>query len=240
MAKLFRPVSAIVPIALATIMLGAPPGQSAEPARTAAQNVSEWRDAVARARREQSTLPPTGDVHESIRRLVEIDEVARQYLWLADDMRLSEAERLNASRSIGEQLHEVDGENTRRLLPLIPKEGWFSLRRYGAQTAHGAWLIVQHSPDRDLRARVLKAMERLVRRADADPHDYALLFDRVRTGAGQPQRFGTQATCRVAADAVRTLAPLERPQEVDRLRASIGWGVSLAETKGDLQIGRPC
>jgi hypothetical protein len=183
--------------------------------------------------------PPTTP-QETLRRLVELDEMGRQYLWLADDSALPEAERLLASRAIGERLSSLDARNTRDLMRLIPKTGWFRLSRDGEQVAHGAWLIVQHSPSNALREQVLRAMTPLLKLGEADPHDYALLYDRVDVQSGRPQFFGTQATCAVRQDARKELAPIDGPSQVDRRRREIGWGVTLAETKGDLQIGGPC
>jgi hypothetical protein len=207
---------------------------------SAAAKVAAWQAAVDKAVADEGKVAPAATLAEKIQRLVVLDEVGRQYLWLWSDPRLPQSERLVALEEIGARLSRLDAANTAALLPLIPRESWFSTKRDGPQIAHGAWLIVQHSPDDALRKRVLAAMEPLLRRGEADPHDYALLYDRVLVHAGSPQRYGTQAVCRPPVGAVNTLAPIEDAAGVDRRRAAIGWGVTLAETMGDLEIGKPC
>ena len=63
-------------------------------------------------------------------------------------------------------------------------------------------------------------MEPLVAAGQAQPSDFAYLTDRVRTGRGEPQRYGTQFA--TGLDGVMRPAELEDPARVDQLRASVG------------------
>ena len=62
-------------------------------------------------------------------------------------------------------------------------------------------------------------LEGLHPQGETSPGNFAYLFDRVALSEGRPQRYGTQGEC-VAGE--WTTKPIERPEEVDRLRAGVG------------------
>ncbi|WP_409530288.1 DUF6624 domain-containing protein [Sphingomonas sp.] len=102
---------------------------------------------------------------------------------------------------------------------------------------HGAWLIAQHSPQDDFREYALGKMATLLKSAEVDAKDYALMVDRVRVHKGLPQIYGSQARC---LDGHTALYPLLKQEAANHERDSIGWAQTLEETKGDLEIGKPC
>jgi hypothetical protein len=98
-------------------------------------------------------------------------------------------------------------------------------------------LIAQHSPDDEFREYALKMMAYRIKSGEIDARDYALTFDRVQVHKGLPQRYGSQARCSAGR---RVLAPLETEDAVNEERERIGWAQTIEETKGDLEIGKPC
>lgn len=217
--------------ALALLALAVAPMQDTAVAR----HVAEWEAALAEVERAPQPEHPT--LAQKIARLVALDEITRQQMWRADDPALTPDQQRALSLAIGPRMVEIDAANTAALKALLPADGWFRNRRDGRQVTHGAWLIVQHSPDQAFRTRILGAMGDRLAAGDVDAMDFALTTDRVVVRQGGLQVFGSQAGCIKGRLAI---LPLADPEGVDARRAAIGWAKSFAETKGDLEIGKPC
>ena len=218
------------------IMLLAVPVVLIQPAPDrAAEAIAAWQAAVDPVLGE--TLPADATLAQRIARLVALDEITRQNLWRAWDPRLTPAEQMAAGQEIGMRMSAIDRANTEALKLLLPADGWFRNSREGRMVTHGAWLIAQHSPDNAFRAQVLAAMRSRVGNGDVDAMDFALISDRVARNRGEPQIYGSQARC---VDGFTAIQPMIDPANVDARRAAIGWSKSFAETKGDLEIGKPC
>jgi len=200
-----------------------------------ARHAAEWEAAVAEVEAQPQPEHPT--LAQKIARLVALDEITRQQMWRTDDPALSTAQQVALSARIGPRMIAIDTANTAALKALLPADGWFRNRRDGRQVTHGAWLIVQHSQDNLFRTRILGAMGDRLAEGDVDAMDFALTTDRVLVHQGGLQVFGSQAGC---VGGRLTILPMADPDKVDARRAAIGWAKTLAETKGDLEIGKPC
>lgn len=119
-----------------------------------------------------------------------------------------------------EQMHQVDQKNTRFLKHLIAKHGWIDATRFGQNAANAAFLIVQHSGDLSLMLTALPLIEKDVKAKLLDGGSYALLYDRIRTMQGQPQRFGSQIGKK--GEGEWFLFSLEDPDRVDEWRKELG------------------
>jgi hypothetical protein len=135
------------------------------------------------------------------------------------------------------EISTIDAENTAALKAAMPATGWFAPTSDAPDLPSHAWLIAQHSPDRDLQREVLARIKPLLRTGLVRARDYALLYDRLQLFAGLPQRFASQAACR---GGTWQLERLEDRTEVDRLRTAIGWSETLSETQERLRVGAPC
>jgi hypothetical protein len=197
--------------------------------------VRDWEATVAEVAAQPQPERPT--LAQRIARLVALDEVTRQNMWRADDPALTPDQQRTVGIAIGTRMNEIDAANTAALKTLLPADGWFRNRRDGRQVTHGAWLIAQHSPDDAFRATVLDAMGGRLAEGDVDAMDFALTSDRVAVHRGEKQLYGSQAGC---LGGRLTILPTVDPDQVDARRARIGWAKTLAETKGDLEIGKPC
>jgi len=80
-----------------------------------------------------------------------------------------------------------------RIQQIVAEYGWPGKALVGEDGAHAAWLIVQHS-DEDLffQKRCLELMRLAFKADEVTAHDLAYLTDRVLTGEGLPQMYGTQ------------------------------------------------
>jgi hypothetical protein len=180
----------------------------------------------------------TASVSDRIMRLVKLDEITRQYLFLMDDPALDVEARRAIGSAIGAQMYEQDLENTAELKKLIPAAGWFRNSLDGKQVTHGAWLIMQHSGDIKFMSDILRRMEPLLTIGEVDARDYALTYDRVARTEGREQRFGSQAVC--GSNGKLEIEPVENLNRINQYRAEIGWSQTFEETQGDLQIGKFC
>jgi hypothetical protein len=197
--------------------------------------LGRWCRAIEQVERERPRV--TAPLREQVHHLVRLDEVTRQNLWMLEDSSLDDAQKRIVGEALGASLGEIDARNTSELKKLLPKSGWFTNRRHGRQVTHGAWLIAQHSPDAGFREYALARMSVLIRSGDVDARDYALTFDRVQIRKGLPQRYGSQSRC---LEGNLVLLPIENESAVNAAREAIGWAQTIEETRGDLEIGKPC
>jgi len=217
------------------VLLLAPLALVQPAADPAAEAVANWQAAVDPVL--TAPLPANATLAQRIAWLVARDEITRQHAWRAWDPRLTPEQQIVAGTEIGTRMTAIDRANTEALKLLLPADGWFRNSREGRVVTHGAWLIAQHSPDKAFRAQVLEAMRDRIGNGDVDAMDFALTSDRVARGRGELQIFGSQAQC---IDGVTAIQPMIDPAGVDARRGAIGWSKSFAETKGDLEIGKPC
>ena len=88
--------------------------------------------------------------------------------------------------------------NQERAERMFKKHGFLGFKQVGPAGSTQFWLLVQHCDKYPAFQRaVLPAMDREVKKGNAKPSDYALLYDRVQVNAGLSQSFGTQVTYEV-------------------------------------------
>jgi hypothetical protein len=113
------------------------------------------------------------------------------------------------------RMEEVHVRNARRLAEVLDASGWPDRETVGEEAERAAALIVQHAISRpELMRRALPLMR------DRLPDSAAALEDRIRVFEGRRQRYGTQLDWDEEGRFVRL--PIEDPETVDQLRASVG------------------
>lgn len=127
------------------------------------------------------------------------------------------------------QLCAIDKQNAHELREIIKLNGWPLISTHGAQAAHDAWLVAQHS-DLELQEAVLRTIKPLLAIKEVAPRHYAYLADRVALKKTGKQRFGTQMEC---AQGRLVLAPLETPSLLAQRRREIGLSSALHEKSMD-------
>ena len=114
-------------------------------------------------------------------------------------------------RAYGERLWEI----------LDDYEVWPGRRLVGDDGSRAAWLIAQYSiEDPGLQKRCLEALDVAVTYGDADPVQYAYLFDRVRMSDGLDQLYGSQFV--TGADGELEPWPVDDPARVEERRRRLG------------------
>jgi hypothetical protein len=80
-----------------------------------------------------------------------------------------------------------------RVETMFNEYGFLGYNKVGKEGSKHFWLLVQHSDNYpEFQNKVLKAMNKEVKKGTANPSDYAYLYDRVKVKAGEKQKFGTQ------------------------------------------------
>lgn len=115
----------------------------------------------------------------------------------------------------------LDEDNTARLKEIVAAQGWPRKSLWGERPALAAWLILQHSPDTEFQAEMLPLLEKRLQEKELDGPYFALLYDRVQMRHGHPQRYGSQVR-KKAEGGWEPVPPLENPDKLDALRASVG------------------
>jgi hypothetical protein len=139
---------------------------------------------------------------------------ARLERLFVDDQAVRQRAQFDAAR-----MREVDERTGVEIRQIFKRFGVPTRAMVGPERARRFVVLVQHQPP-DLRREVLPKLKANVDRGEADPADYALMFDRARVDEGKPQRYGANFAC--APDGTLAPSPIENPAQLDARRAEIG------------------
>jgi hypothetical protein len=119
-----------------------------------------------------------------------------------------------------EAVQMIDADNRAWLKAVVEKQGWPGKSLVGEEGAHDAWLIVQHA-DADLpfQKKCLELLKAAVKKGDASGIDLAYLTDRVLSGEGKKQLYGTQL---IIVDGKFAPKPVEDEKNLDQRRKELG------------------
>lgn len=88
-----------------------------------------------------------------------------------------------------------DRANTARMREIVATHGWPTYDKVGRGPSNNAWLIVQHADRNPLfQAKCLPLLKAAVDNAQANPSNYAYLYDRVQVAQGEKQLYATQSS----------------------------------------------
>ena len=107
---------------------------------------------------------------------------------------------------------------------MFNKYGFPGFDKVGKEGSQHFWLLVQHCDQYpEFQKKVLKSMDKEVKKHNANPNNYAYLYDRVKVNAGEKQLFGTQVTYEVETTgrAIPKIG-LADSANVDQLRKDYG------------------
>ncbi len=137
---------------------------------------------------------------------------------------LTDEELVRVQEVMHHRAFDADLDNTAWLKQAFEDNGrkWWPISEIGEDASYYLWLLVQHA-DRDpaFQKTILMEMEPMAETGEVGKSHYAYLYDRVMSGAGEPQRYGTQMECREARYQPKLL---ENEDQVDAMRASVGLG----------------
>ena len=109
-----------------------------------------------------------------------------------------------------------------RVEKMFDKYGFLGYDKIGKEGSIHFWLLVQHSDKYpEFQKRVLKAMNKEVKKGNASPSNYAYLYDRVKVKAGEKQMFGTQVSYDSAGHPFPAIGLVDSAN-VDKFRKAYG------------------
>ena len=218
-------IAAMLLGAALTLGMMAPPAQAevstaATPAGLTGCDTLEHLDARQKALRPAAS--PTSDAAPTK------DALRRELLAMRDRDQAARLAASTSARANGGRpdqplviaIFDTDQENLARFREIVDHDGFPDVAAAGRDGVAAAFLLAQHADaDREFQARMLALMEPLAAKGDVAPQDFAQLTDRVRIGAGQPQRYGSQFR---AVGGVNHPQPIEDAAGVDLRRAKAG------------------
>jgi len=207
-------VAAILAPAFAAQVMAAPSELSPE----ALALIAPVGATIAQVRAKQAARPPPRDDAESLVRMGELEQAARDAVGKLDPSAIPATDRRNAMTAVWRQVQAVDQANQKALLEMVPPEGWFTITRYGREASHAAFLIVQHA-NPELWRRFVPVLEPLAAKGEVAGGEFALMYDRLAGSEGRPQRYGSQMTCK---DGKLVPRPIEDPDRIDARRRAMG------------------
>lgn len=176
---------------------------------TAADTATQWKQVAAAWAADSAKPPANPQLRDSLLALADSDQAVRMIPGFADSI---------ASATFRGRLMARDSADAAALMEIVAHHGWPTRTMVGADGASAAFLIAQHNAS--IQHEALRLMLALPP-GEVSPSDLALLQDRVLTGDGKPQRYGTQLA--IAADGKpMTFDPIEDPAHVDERRARVG------------------
>jgi hypothetical protein len=117
----------------------------------------------------------------------------------------------------GSRAEPVDRAHRDEVLRIFNEYSWPKVSLVGKEASRDFWLLVQHQ-SQDVQERLLPELKRAVESGEAAQSNYAMLYDRVMSGQGKLQRWGTQTVC---VDGRAQLAPVEDPGGLDERRRTL-------------------
>lgn len=124
------------------------------------------------------------------------------------------------------RIRAIDRAHAARLAEIVDAIGWPTRELVGVEAAQGAFVVIQHAGhDPELQNRCLALMVDQVEKGKLPAPYVALLTDRIRLFADQPQVFGTQMTFRTGDDGVARCVPavaIDDPANLDARRDLMG------------------
>jgi hypothetical protein len=117
---------------------------------------------------------------------------------------------------------KADSTNVVEIVRILDNRGWLGSDVIGSQGNKTLYLVVQHS-DLKTQERYLPMMRKAVKKSNARARDLAFLEDRVASGQGKKQIYGTQMG-RNKETGEYFVKSLIDPDNVDRRREKIGLG----------------
>lgn len=166
-------------------------------------------------------------VKQELLRMGDLDQNVRTQVW-EKVTEFCQKEGLDCTKDYAQVYaltDEVDKANLQTLKLFMQKYPWFKISDFGKEGAEAAWLIVQHSADADLEARILFVMDNMLDSGEVNRQQYALLYDRTTLSYrdfGIKQRYGSQFTM---SDDHKTLifVPCEgSAKQIDQRRKEFG------------------
>ena len=139
---------------------------------------------------------------------------ARLQTLYTTDQEVRSADRFDAAKMM-----ETDARTGRDVRAIFQEFGVPMRSTVGPEAARQFVIMVQHQPP-ELRRAVLPKLRENVDRGEADPGEFAMMFDRAQVDDGKMQRYGANFACQ--PDGTLEPSPIDDAEHVDARRAELG------------------
>lgn len=129
---------------------------------------------------------------------------------------------------------EIDSINQVRIIEILDQYNWLPLSKVGEKANSAIFVVVQHS-NLELMEKYFPQLKALAEEGEASAIDAAMMEDRILMHQGRKQKFGTQASSMLRADGSSAIWPIENPDSVNFLRASVGFDQTVEENAKRLE-----
>lgn len=143
-------------------------------------------------------LSGTDLIKEKLRIILELDQITRVLcVEISLEPSFSAGRKKQLTAMVLEKepsINKIDEQNLQHVKEILNTIGGWPIKSiYGSDAGTAVWAVVQHNNfDHEFQIETLYNLEKCVINNEADPKEFALLFDRVQINSGAPQRYGTQ------------------------------------------------
>lgn len=142
-------------------------------------------------------------------------------LWRKEYFKMLNKQSAYDEETIQRKWAEADSINEIKAKAIINKYGYPGFSLVGDHS-NSFWAVVQHCDDNiTFQEKILTLMKAKLKSGDVDKQNYAYLVDRVLVNKHQKQVYGTQVRTDLKTRQT-TPFPIQRPQNVDKRRKSMG------------------
>lgn len=131
-----------------------------------------------------------------------------------------------AKGNVGEQIRcyaeiseKIDKPNSKRLNEIYEKSGFPAIKTVGREGVAAFMLILQHTPDENLRQKMLKPIKKAFERKELSASEYANYVDRLLVHQGKPQIYGSNFDFK---DGKLLMSKVKNLKNLDEIRRKIG------------------
>lgn len=122
-------------------------------------------------------------LRDELLKMQEVDQKTRE-----DCPKKNADEQIKCYAKISEK---VDKPNSERLKEIYEKNGFPTFKTVGKEGVEAFMLILQHTPDENLRQKMLNPIEKAFKRKEISSNEYTNYVDRLLVHQGKPQIYGS-------------------------------------------------
>jgi hypothetical protein len=179
---------------------------------------------VTRAQRAEQVLPVKNrDLQTELVRMRAEDQRYRNQMQV-EIMKMSSLGTTQQSEqliAIVKKQDEIDKRNMARLEEIIGQHGWPGRSLVGEEAANAGFLVLQHA-DLTVQKKYFPLVKEGASKGEVSPADAAMLEDRILTGEGKKQIYGSAVQLGPQTGGKLALHPIEDEEHVDERRAAVG------------------
>lgn len=154
-----------------------------------------------------------------VKMLQEIDYEDQRYRRETEKLLNKGSKDTLAFTLLGRKTRVADSMNQVKVSNLLDSMGWPDRKAIGEEGSKTIWAVLQHA-DLNVQEKYFPMVKKAVADLKVESRDAAYLEDRILTGKGLKQKYGTQLSVTIGSNKSYVL-PIEKPESVDSLRGTV-------------------